>query len=216
MNIEMVCPGVAAMPEPELVAWWRDAPCRLTGALLAEVSGVCERCALDCESRAWAVDAVLPAQGWLFPPPARVPPPRLRAARRSRAPLAVQYPLPFVVALDPERIVEGLPGFVQELAQDIGLQAAAELIRWCGGRHVHIPTHPDADSVLRDKLKPQTLSWLSEQFGGTVIYVPTRKALTRAERNESIRVALANKMTPQQVARQHRISERQVFRIATR
>jgi hypothetical protein len=113
-----------------------------------------------------------------------------------------------------------LPESVQEIADVIGEDKALELIGKlpaCGRRSWRVVLY------VPKRLKPdhklvQLIGWLHAEklvrhFGGEILQPSNCRCLVRAKRNDRIRDLSANDNTPQQIADQVGLSERQIRNI---
>lgn len=78
-----------------------------------------------------------------------------------------------------------LPGILQEIAEDLGEEAALRFAARLGGTQIYV--RRDADSeLLRDILGPELAKWLAERYGGEIVIVPMAKAIMRQRHRELI------------------------------
>ncbi|MEW5790016.1 MAG: Mor transcription activator family protein [Pseudomonadota bacterium] len=94
----------------------------------------------------------------------------------------------------------------------IGREALETLIQTCGGLSIQIPKRPPMAGPLLD-LPLSAQEALARVFGGTELYVPKCDGATRAARNAAIRAAYDGGARVADLARQYRLTERQIWNI---
>lgn len=77
-----------------------------------------------------------------------------------------------------------LPGILQEIAEDLGEEAALRFAARLGGTQIYV--RRDEGGLLRDILGDELAAWLADRYGGEIIIVPMAKALMRQRHRELI------------------------------
>lgn len=109
-----------------------------------------------------------------------------------------------------------LPQLLQDFERLIGLPATLDLVRVYGGLRIYIPTpervrpeHQLAKVIGEDRLKA-----LAEVYGGEDHFtLPKAERAILALRNARIAHAYGHHKTVRELAREHRLTERQIERI---
>ena len=114
-------------------------------------------------------------------------------------------------------IFEGipLPPVLADLAKQLGYFVAQRLIEAYGGTRVYIPRleHLSVNHPLSVRVGYQVALRLSRVYGGGAIPVPRGARELRAARNQMILSYRRHGLTYADIALQHQITERTVYRV---
>lgn len=100
-----------------------------------------------------------------------------------------------------------------ELHDLLGDDGAARMVERFGGRDITIPRRNLRDHPLAAALTPGQLVRLTFAWAGCRVYIPSRSALGRAQRNRRIRRLRESGDTVRAIADREGLSERQVRNI---
>jgi len=109
--------------------------------------------------------------------------------------------------------VSQLPPQVRELVRWIGLEQTYALLVERGGLPTYVPASPGADTILSEILEPEALERLCRELGGRTLDTPKADKIWRQVRDAAIREARAAGATHWALARQYRLSRRQIQNI---
>lgn len=107
------------------------------------------------------------------------------------------------------------PAYLVDL---LGATAVAALVRAFGGLVLDIPKRRDGQAYQRieEVVGPEAAAKLVEKFAGTPLYVARMYAAGLAARNRQIRAAYDQRVSVAELARQHQLTERQIWNILGR
>ena len=107
------------------------------------------------------------------------------------------------------------PSYLVEL---LGAAAVSALVKAFGGLVLDVPKLRDGQAYQRieEITGPEAAGRLVEKFGGTPVYIAKMHAASLATRNKQIRAAYDAKLSVAELARQHRLTERQIWNILGR
>jgi hypothetical protein len=114
--------------------------------------------------------------------------------------------------------LEDLPASARELVQAVGLQATLEIVERWGGVGLWIPVDLKPDGAptrrLADAIGARAAKRLHAVYRGSLIAVPKCDRALRVLRDEEIRTRRAEGITVPSLAREYRLTERQIYNIA--
>jgi Mor family transcriptional regulator len=106
-----------------------------------------------------------------------------------------------------------LPQQLREMAQAVGISAVMTLVRWRGGVQFYVPQKVSAEHELVRKLGKRAAEWLVKNLGGDYLLVPRAVAMLRAQRDAEIVKRLNAGETAKELALEHGLHERQIWKI---
>ncbi|MBF0294269.1 MAG: hypothetical protein HQL96_03700 [Magnetococcales bacterium] len=108
---------------------------------------------------------------------------------------------------------EDLPGSLEEIAEVIGREGALKLVHECGGTRIFIPRKLRVQHKLVTLLGHEQAKRLSLHFGGETLTVVRAAQLLRRTRNREIVRRYDAGEGVRQLARDHALTERQIYAI---
>lgn len=113
-----------------------------------------------------------------------------------------------------------LPASVRDLIAAIGYGPALALVNACGGRVIRVPTRESGDGALHalllEVLGEEAMERLITAYRGEVISIARCVAAIRDARDQMIIAAYAEGTPVAMLARQERLTERQIWTILKR
>lgn len=111
--------------------------------------------------------------------------------------------------------VDDLPGILRDLVDLIGLTVTLRLVEHYGGVRLYVPVKYDPEHMLVKLLGAPAAQKLIEHYGGEEHFdVPKAERAIRAVRDRKIRADYTHK-SRRQLAREHRLTERQIGNIVS-
>lgn len=107
--------------------------------------------------------------------------------------------------------IELLPKILQNLNENMGLEATLCLLEMFGGIRIYIPKKIDQNHKLW-KLGFNAVAFLMDMYGGTFLSVPKASRLQQWHRNREI-VERRKKKSVRLIAEEFNLTERQVWQI---
>jgi Mor family transcriptional regulator len=107
------------------------------------------------------------------------------------------------------------PAYLVDL---LGPSAVTALVKAFGGLVLDVPKRQDGQAYQRieEVTGPAAAAKLVEKFGGTPVYIAKLYAASLAARNRHIRAAYDARVSVAELARQHQLTERQIWNILGR
>lgn len=109
--------------------------------------------------------------------------------------------------------IDCLPQTAVDIVEVVGIDAALRLVEAWGGLRLYVPQALPADHSLVGILGPALAANMAAHFGGEPLNIPRCLHALRSMRNQRIRGARRAGATPAELARQHSLTERQVYNI---
>lgn len=104
----------------------------------------------------------------------------------------------------------GIPG---DLAEDVGLAPALELVRWRGGRRLYVPKSAQPGHEIERRLGREAFAWLVERFGGhngRTVPIPKCERALMLARDAEIVEKHENGASASELAEEYGLSQRAV------
>lgn len=111
---------------------------------------------------------------------------------------------------------EQLSATLVDIIEATDLETALRLVECWGGVRVYVPHQLTEEHALVTTLGRRRAEKLAAAFAGESLVIPRCLHAVRAARNAQIRARRAEGATPAQLARQHSLTERQVYSIVAR
>lgn len=107
------------------------------------------------------------------------------------------------------------PAYLVDL---LGSTAVSALVRAFGGLVLDVPKRRDGQAYQRieEVAGPEAAAKLVDKFGGTPLYIAKMYAAGLAARNRQIRADYDRRVSVAELARQHHLTERQIWNILGR
>lgn len=110
-----------------------------------------------------------------------------------------------------------LPRLLREVAEVIGLPATTQLVARYGGTSITIPSTTQRKNQLAQMLGPEATAKLVRIYAGCRLYIPKTDCALRAARNIEIYQRYKHGLADvNQIAREHHLSDRTVWKIIER
>lgn len=116
--------------------------------------------------------------------------------------------------------IEDLSPFLQELAEQVGLEGTLKFIESFGGQYMYIPRGLGQGELLDhpiiDELGLELAQKLGLYFDGDYVQIPTGKALLAVLRRQKIRADLMAGLTRNEIASRHGVTVRTVYAVQSK
>lgn len=105
---------------------------------------------------------------------------------------------------------ETLQGILAELTDLVGIAKTLRIVERWGGTRLYVPAQPPDDHALVEAVGRQAANAIASAYAGERLEVPRAVALMRELRNREMRAAAAEGATQPELARQYRLTQRQI------
>lgn len=109
--------------------------------------------------------------------------------------------------------ISDLPESMRSLSELIGLEAVLKLMHLYGGQPVYIPSRYKESHKLAQYLGCDAFKKLWREFGGLSVQIPMGTRAISKARNRMIKAKRQHNSTGAQLARDYKLSQRQVWYI---